>query len=77
MRYEFKGRWYACNEVGHMKRNCKGKSFKLVIDFYCYNYHGFGHRVVNCKKSMFNNSNRNSRIFRDTNLVDLMKETME
>ena len=67
MRYEFKGICYACNEIGHVKRDCIGKSFKPITDFFCYNCHGFGHKVVNCEKFIFDNSNSNSRMFRGTN----------
>jgi hypothetical protein len=62
VRYEFKGIFFTCNEVGHMKRDCKGKAFKHVKDFYCYNYHCIGHKAVDCR----NNNNRKSRMFRGT-----------
>ena len=45
-RNEFKGRCFICNEVGHMKRDCTGKSFKPITNFYCYNWHGYGHKIV-------------------------------
>ena len=49
-----------------MKRDCIGKSFKPIINFYCYNCHGFGHKEVDCKKPKFDSNNSNSRMFRDT-----------
>ena len=68
-RYVFRGKCYSCNEVGHMKRDCKNKSFKHVTNFYCYNCHGLGHKVVNYEKPKFDNTNVNSRMFRNTNPV--------
>ena len=50
-----------------MKRNCTGKSFKLITNFYCYNCRGYGHKVVECKKPKFDGNNAKSRIFRITN----------
>ncbi|WP_044909110.1 hypothetical protein, partial [[Clostridium] innocuum] len=44
MQREFKGRCFACNTIGHMKRDCTGKQFK-PLNGYCYNCHGFGHRA--------------------------------
>ena len=29
-RYEFKGKYFSCNEIGHMKRDCTNKSFNHV-----------------------------------------------
>ena len=63
---QFRGRFYACNEFGHMKRDCVGKSFK-PLSGYCYNCHGFVHRAIECKKPKFNNDN--SRMFRGTNPI--------
>ena len=54
-------------QVGHMKRDCTSKSFKPITNFYYYNCHGFGHKIVDCKKPKFDSNNRNSRMFRDTN----------
>lgn len=67
-RYVFRGKGFSCNEFGHMKRDCKNNSIKHVIDFYCYNFHGNGHKAIDCKKPKFNNNDRNSRI--STNLAD-------
>ena len=67
VRHEFRGRCFICNKVGHMKRDCTGKSFKPITNFYCYNCHGYGHKVVECKKPKFDGNNGNSRMFRNTN----------
>ena len=48
-----------------MNRDCIGKSFKPITNFYCYNCHGYGHKVVDCKKPKFDNS----RMFRNTNPI--------
>ena len=49
-----------------MKRDYIGKSFK-PLSSYCYNWHRFVHRAIECKEPRFNNDN--SRIFRGTNHV--------
>ena len=46
VRWDFRGRCFICNEVGHMKRDCIGKSFKPITNFNCYNHHGYGHKIV-------------------------------
>ena len=66
-RHEFRGRCFICNEVGHMKRDCTGKSLKPITNFYCYNCHGYGDREIDCKKPKFHSHNANSRMFRNTN----------
>lgn len=66
VKYEFRGRCFICNEVSHMKRDCTGNYFKPITNYYCYNYHGYGHKVVDCKKPKFDSYNGNSRIFRNT-----------
>ena len=52
-----------------MKRDCTGKSFKPITNFYCYNCHGYGHKAIDCKNPKFDSSNGNSIMFRNTNLV--------
>ena len=52
-----------------MKRDCTGNSFKDVKDFYCYNFHGISYRDNDCRKPIFDNDNRNSRMFRGTKNV--------
>ena len=49
-----------------MKRDYIGKSFKPITNFYCYNCHGYGHKVVDCQKPKFDINNGNSRIFSNT-----------
>ena len=48
-----------------MKRYCIDKSFELITNLYCYNCHGYGHKVVECKKPKFVDDNKNSRMFRN------------
>ena len=60
--YEFRGKFFSCNEIGHMKRNCTNKSFNHVMDFYFHNCHGMGHRVIDCRKPKYDNDRRNSRM---------------
>ena len=50
-----------------MKRDCTGKFFKPITNFYCYNCHGFGHKAIDCKKPKFVDDNKNSKMFKDTN----------
>ena len=69
VRHEFRGRCYICNEVGHMKKFFIGKSFKPITNLYYYNYHGYGHKAVECKKPKFVDDNKNSRMFRNTNPI--------
>ena len=45
-RYEFRGKFFLCNEIGHMKRDCANKSFNHLKDFYCHNCHGMGHNAI-------------------------------
>ena len=52
-----------------MKRDCIGKSFKPIINFYCYNCHSYGHKAIDCKKPKFDSNNANSRMFKNTNHV--------
>ena len=52
-----------------MKRDCTGKPFKPITNFYCYNCHGYGHKEVECKKPKFDGNNANSRMSRNTNPV--------
>ena len=47
-RYEFIGKCFLFNEIGHMKRDCSNKSFNHVKDFYCNNCHVMGHNVIDC-----------------------------
>ena len=30
-RYEFRSKCFSCNKIGHMKRDCKNKSFNHVL----------------------------------------------
>ena len=64
-----RGRCFICNEVGHMKRDCTGKSFKPISIFYYYTCHGYGHKALDSKKSKFHSNNANSRMFRSTNPI--------
>ena len=52
-----------------MKRDFTGKSFKPITNLYCYNYHGYGRKVVECRKSKFFDDNKNSRMFRNINPI--------
>lgn len=56
-----------CAEPKDIEVNCKGKSIKPISKFYCQNYHGYGHYVVDFKKSKFDSDNANSRMHRNTN----------
>ena len=69
-RYEFRGNFFSCNEIGYMKKNCKSKSFNHVINFYFHNVHGMGHKEIDCKKPKYDNDRRNGRMFENTNLAD-------
>ena len=40
VRRDFRARCFICDEVGNMKRDFIGNSFKPIINFYCYDYHG-------------------------------------
>ena len=68
--YEFRGKCFLCNEIGHMKRDCTNKSFNHVKDFYCHNCFGMGHNEIDCKKPKYDNDRRNSRMSRHTNLAN-------
>lgn len=59
MQREFKGRCFACNTIGHMKRDCTSKKFK-PLNGHCYNCHSFGHRANECRrpKVIVNNYDR-------------------
>ena len=48
--YEFRGKFFLCNEIGHIKRDFTNKSFNHVKDFYCHNCHGMGHKVIDYRK---------------------------
>ena len=67
MRKESHVRCFTCDEPRHIKDDCKGKSCKPISNIYCHNSHGYGHNAVDCKKPKFENDNKNSRIFRNTN----------
>ena len=69
-RYEFRGKFFSCNEIGHMKRDCTNKSFNHVKNFHCHNCHGMGHNAIDCRKPKYGNNRRNSRISRNTNPID-------
>ena len=66
-RYEFRGKCFLCNEIGHRKRDCTNMTFNHVKDFYC---HGMGHNALDCRKPKYDNDRINSRIFRNTNPID-------
>ena len=68
--YEFRGKCFLCNEIGHMKRDCTNKSFIRVKEFYCHNCHGMGHKEIDCRKPKYDNDRRNSSMSRNTNPVD-------
>ena len=57
-----------------MKRDCIGNSFKPIINFYCYNCHGYGHKAVECKNPKLYGNNANSRMSRNTNPVGNERE---
>lgn len=67
VRDKFKIICYACNGFGHMKKYYTSKYFK-IISYYYYNFHGFGHQAIECKKPKFNNDN--CKIFRGTSPKD-------
>ena len=69
-RYEFRGKCFSCNEIGHMKRDCTNKSFNHVKEFYFHNCHGMGHKEIDCRKSKYDNDRRNNRMSRNTNPID-------
>ena len=50
-RYEFRGKCFLCNEIGHMKRDCTNKSFNHVKDFYYHNCHGMGDNAIDFKEN--------------------------
>ena len=54
-----------------MNRDCIGKSFKPICNFYCYNCHGYVYKAIDCKKPKFISSNANSRMFRNTNPIGI------
>ena len=67
-KYEFRVKCFL--EIGHMKRDCTNKSFNHVTNFYYHNCHGMGHKAIDYRKPKYDNDRRNSRISRNTNLVD-------
>ena len=67
--YKFRGKFFLCNEIGHMKIDYTNESFNHVKDFYCHNYHGMGHKVIDCRKHKYDNDRRNSRIYGNTNFA--------
>ena len=69
-RYEFRGKCFSCNEIGHIKRDCINKSFNHVKDFYCHNCHGMGHNKIDYRKPKYDNDRRNSRTSRNTNPIN-------
>ena len=69
-RYEFRGKFFSCNEIGHMKRDCTNKSFNHVTNFYCHNCHGMGHKEIDCKKPKYDNDKRNNGMSGNTNPID-------
>ena len=70
IRYEFRGKCFSCNEIGHMKRDCTNKSFNHVKDFYCHNCHGMGHKAIHFRKPKYDNDRSNSRMCGNTNPGD-------
>ena len=66
-RYEFRDKFFSCNEIGHMKRDCTNKSFNHVKDFYCHNFHDMGYNEIVCRKPKYDNDRRYGRISRNTN----------
>ena len=58
-----------CDEPEETEVDCKGNSFKPISKFYCHNCHGYGHYVLDCKKSKVDSNNANSRMHRNTNHV--------
>ena len=66
-RYECRGKYFLCDEIGHMKRYCTNKSFNHVKEFYCHNCHGMAYNPINCRKPKYDNDRRNSRMSRHTN----------
>ena len=69
-RYEFRGKCFSCDEIGHMKIDCKNKSFNHVKDFYCHNCHSMGHKTIDCRKPKYDNDRRNTIMSRNTNPTD-------
>ena len=69
-RYEFRGKCFLCNAIGHMKRDCTNKSFNHFKKFYCHNCHGMGHNAIDCRKPKYDNCRSDSRMSRYTNPAD-------
>ena len=79
-RYEFRGKCFSCNEICHVKRDCTNKSFIHVTNFYCHNYHGVGHKEIDCKKPKYDNDKGNNRMYGSLltlQIEDLMREHQE
>ena len=52
-----------------MKREIKNKSFNYVKEFYCHNFHGMGHKEIDCRKPKYDNDRMNNRKSRNTNPI--------
>ena len=52
-----------------MERDFIVKPFNPISKLDCYNYHGYGHNAVDCKKLKLDSNNANGRMFRNTNPV--------
>ena len=66
-RYELSGKYFSCNEIGHMKRDCTNKSFNHVMNFYFY---WLSHKEIDCKKPKYDNNKRNSGMYGNIKLAD-------
>ena len=72
-RYEFRGKLFSCDEIGHMKRDYTKKSFNHVKDFYCHNCHGMVHNAIDCRKPEYYNDRRNNKMSRNTNPINIRR----
>lgn len=53
VKWEFTLKFYACNEIGHLKKDCTS-NYTNPVSIYCYKCNAYIHKAIECRKPRYN-----------------------